>query len=173
VNDWGPSTYGQPCRECAFDWSLTIDDAVAVLSEAAAGYHHVLAGATGVERHPDLAWTTAAYVSHVADNLRIWTERLMGVARGASPVVGSYDENELARARNYALIPLEAALWSLRLSVAEWRKAVDTANPSGTLMIHPERGELDLLAVVTSNAHDAHHHLGDVRKSLPLGGAEE
>lgn len=166
MNDWGPSTYGQPCRACAFDWSLTLDDAVSLMAELAAGYGDLLAGATGTERHPDVAWPVAAYVSHVADNLRIWTERLMGVALGASAVVGGYDENELAQARNYAMIPLEAALWSLRLSVAEWRRAVDGASRRGTLMIHPDRGELDLLDVVRSNMHDAHHHLWDVRRAL-------
>jgi hypothetical protein len=136
------------------------------MAKLAAGYGDLLAGATGTERHPDVAWPVAAYVSHVADNLRIWTERLMGVALGASAVVGGYDENELAQARNYAMIPLEAALWLLRLSVAEWRRAVDGASRRGTLMIHPDRGELDLLDVVRSNMHDAHHHLRDVRRAL-------
>jgi hypothetical protein len=172
VSDWGPSNYGQPCRECAFDWSLTLDDAVALTSDVAAAYGEVLAGATGAERHPDLAWSLAAYVSHVADNLRIWAERLMGVALGASPMVGGYDENELARARNYDLIPLEAALWSLARSVAEWTKAVAASRRQGTLMTHPERRDLDLLAVVRSNAHDVCHHLLDVQRTIRAGAAE-
>jgi DinB superfamily len=166
VPNWGPSTYGQPCRACAFDWSLTLDDATALMSQLGVDYGDLLAGATGAEHHSDLAWPVAAYVSHVADNLRIWTERLMGVALGASPMVGGYDENELAQARKYAMIPLEAALWSLRRAVAEWLEAVDLSSCHGTLMIHPDRGELDLLDVVTSNVHDAHHHLWDVRRSL-------
>jgi hypothetical protein len=172
VSTWGPSTYGQPCGECAFDWSLPLDDAVALMADVAADYGDVLAGATGAERHRDLAWPVAAYVSHVADNLRIWTERLMGVALGASPLVGGYDENELARARNYDLIPLEAALWSLGLSAAEWRKAVAASRRPGTLMTHPERGDLDLLAVVTSNTHDVCHHLVDIRRALRADGRE-
>jgi hypothetical protein len=174
VTDWGPSTYGQPCRDCAFDWSVTLEDARARLATIPREYGEVLAsaGATGTERHPALAWTVAGYVSHVADNLRIWTERLRGVASGATRQVGGYDENELAQARNYALIPIEAALWSLGLSVTEWGKAVDASRPAGVLMVHPERGELDLLAVVTSNTHDAHHHLWDVRRALGSGTGE-
>ena len=166
MNGWGPSTYGQPCRECGFDWSVPLGAARARLTEVGRNYRDLLDGAAGTERHPELAWTVAGYVSHVADNLRIWTERLRGVASGATPQVGGYDENELARARNDALIPLAAALWSLGLSVTEWHKAVDEARPTGALMIHPERGELDLLAVVTSNVHDAHHHLWDVGRAL-------
>ena len=159
-------TYGNPCRECGFDWALSLDDALAEMARVPASFVTAVAHATGNERHPDLAWSVAAYVSHVADNLRIWAERLMGVVLGASPVVGGYDESELARARNYALIPLEAALWSLRLSTAEWLKAVASSRGRGTVLVHPQRGELDLSAVVLSNTHDALHHRWDIERTL-------
>jgi hypothetical protein len=166
MNDWGITTYGDPCRECGFEWTLSHDDALARMTQFPASYGEVLERASGNERHPDLDWSICAYVSHVADNLRIWTERLMGVVLGAPPMVGGYDESELANARNYALIPLHAALWSLRTSTAEWLTAVASSNPRGTVMIHPQRGKLDLLAVVLSNTHDAHHHLWDIERTL-------
>ena len=168
VSEWGTATYGDPCRECGFAWTLSLDDAVAHMARFPASYDEMLAPATGNERHPDLAWSACDYVSHVADNLRIWTERLMGVVMGASPVVGGYDEGELARARNYARIPLEAALWSLRRSTTELLNAVASSNPSGTVLIHPQRGELDLCAVVLSNTHDAQHHLWDIERTLSV-----
>ena len=34
------------------------------------------------KRHPDLSWSVLEYVCHVADNLRISAERLVGVAAG-------------------------------------------------------------------------------------------
>jgi hypothetical protein len=166
MSGWGPATYGDPCRECGFDWSLSLDRAVQLMSGLAATYDEVLAGATGSEQLPELAWPVGAYVSHVADNLRIWTERLMGVTLGAGPEVGGYDENELAQARRYDLIPLEASRWSLRLSVAEWVKAIEASSHHGTVMIHPQRGELDLSDVARSNAHDARHHLFDIERTL-------
>jgi hypothetical protein len=166
MNDWGPATYGQPCRECAFEWTLALHDVTSRMSELAASYQDRLRGASGREQHPDLSWSTAAYVSHVADNLRIWTERLRGVALGATRRVGGYDENELAVARNYAMIPLPAALWSLDLSIVEWQKAVAEAATKGMVLIHPERGEMDLLDVVRANTHDAQHHLWDVERTL-------
>ena len=172
VSDLGTSTYGTPCRECGFDWTLSLDDAVAKMAGVPASFGAVLAGATGNERHPDLAWSVAGYVSHVADNLRIWTERLMGVVLGASSVVGGYDESELARARNYALIPLEAALWSLSVFTAEWLKAVASSHRNGTVLIHPQRGELDLAAVVLSNTHDALHHRWDIERTLRVTGRD-
>lgn len=48
----------------------------------------------------------------VADNLRIWAERLAGSAAGAK-AVGAYDDNLLAAARFYSDVPLSAALWSI------------------------------------------------------------
>ncbi len=166
MNDWGPSTYGQPCRECAFEWTLALDDAAPGMSALATAYEDLLRGATGREQHPDLSWSSAAYVSHVADNLRIWTERLHGVASGASRRVGSYDESELAVARNYQTIPLQAAMWSLQLSITEWVKAIALAPQKGTVLIHPERGEMDLLDIVAATTHDAHHHLWDIERTL-------
>ena len=98
----------------------------------------MLVGAIGTERHPDLEWSVSAYVSHVADNLRIWAERLAGIAAGAPPEVGGYDESALARARGYQQIPLQAALWSLSRSVAGWQHAVG-ADPADRHRPHPPR----------------------------------
>jgi hypothetical protein len=126
----------------------------------------LLAGATGDERHPDLAWSVTEYVCHVADNLRIWAERLVGIAGGGRPLVAGYDEMALAEARNYPSIPLPAALWSLARSVEDWLATVDRSDAAGVVMVHPERGRLTLAEVMTSNAHDAVHHRWDIERSL-------
>jgi hypothetical protein len=78
VEKWGADLYGDPCRECGFGWKLSPAQAVASVRAIPGAYTSRLAGATGRERHPDLAWTTAVYVSHVTDNLRTWAERLAG-----------------------------------------------------------------------------------------------
>jgi hypothetical protein len=78
VEKWGAGLYGDPCRECGFGWKLSPAQAVASVQAVPDSYARRLAGATGRERHPDLAWTAAAYVSHVTDNLRTWAERLAG-----------------------------------------------------------------------------------------------
>jgi len=78
MSDWGPSLYGDPCRECGFDWNLSVAEGTRQVAVLPAAFAEALSGASGNERHPDLTWSTSAYVSHVADNLRIWTERLMG-----------------------------------------------------------------------------------------------
>jgi hypothetical protein len=166
MSEWGPSVYGEPCEACGFSWKMTVGDAVVLVAEVPATYGRTLIGAIGTERHPDLEWSVSAYVSHVADNLRIWAERLAGIAAGAPPQVAGYDENALARARDYPRIPLQAALWSLSRSVAGWQVAVGQTRHTGIVLVHPERGGQSLSDVVLSNAHDSFHHRWDIERSL-------
>lgn len=170
MNDWGSSVYGDPCRGCGFHWTMPPTDAVELVSDLPSALERTLAGRSGDERHPALAWSVAEYVVHVADNLRIWAERLMGAVQGASPRVGGYDEVQLSRARNYRDIPLQAALWSLTRSVDDWRTAVGLAPATGTVLVHPERGDLTRSDVVLATAHDARHHQWDIDRIL--GAAE-
>jgi DinB superfamily len=170
VVTWGSSLYGNPCRECGFVWDITTQDAASLVVNSPEAYGELVSGANGNERHPDLGWSVAEYVCHVGDNLRIWAERLMGVAGGAVPAVGEYDENELADARNYEMIPLQAAMWSLLRSVDDWQVAVRRSRRNGPVLVHPERGEQSLSDVVVSNAHDAFHHQWDIRRTLEPAG---
>jgi hypothetical protein len=65
---WGADLYGDPCRDCGFSWVLTPAEAVISVRAMTDAFAKRLTDATGQERHPDLTWTTAAYVSHVTDN---------------------------------------------------------------------------------------------------------
>ena len=166
MNDWGASFYGDPCRECGHDWTHSMANAVSLVSNLPDAYHELLDGRTGNEQHPQLSWSVAEYVTHVADNLRIWAERLMGVVGGAANLVGRYDENALASARNYREIPIQAAMWSLTRSVDDWLEAVKASATSGVVLVHPKRGEMTLTDVVASNAHDAIHHQWDIMRTF-------
>jgi hypothetical protein len=164
MNDWGPLLYGDPCRACGFEWSISTEGAVSLVANVPPSLRGLLDGRSGRERRHDLAWSVAGYVCHIGDNLRIWAERLIGVTEGASPDVGGYDENELADARNYESIPLPAALWSLTRSTDDWLSAVERSRGPDVCLVHPERGALTLSDVVLSNAHDAHHHRWDIER---------
>ena len=170
MNDWGAAVYGDPCRGCGYRWSISSPDAIALVSDLPFAYQGILSDRSGGEQLPGLDWTVTEYVSHVADNLRIWAERLMGVVNGAPPLVGSYSENELAVARNYTDIPLPAAMWSLSRSVEDWLTSVGTSPDAGVVLVHPERGELTLRDVVVANAHDAVHHQWDIERTLRASG---
>src|ERR1700729_1770549 len=68
---WGPDRFGDPCRDCAFEWSLTSEQAIASVMGIPDSYEGVIGSADGSLCHPDLDWTVGAYVCHVADNLHI------------------------------------------------------------------------------------------------------
>jgi hypothetical protein len=168
MDSWGASLYGDPCRECGFDWSLTDDATLEQLSQYPSEVEAALSGATGGERHPDLTWSVGAYVCHVGDNLRIWSERVGGAVAGAGPDIDAYDQDLLADARNYDSIPLVTAKRSLRHSVAEYTATLAEASETGVLLVHPERGDLSRSDVLHANAHDALHHLWDIRRILEV-----
>jgi uncharacterized damage-inducible protein DinB len=123
-------------------------------------------GASGTERLPDLGWNVSAYLSHMADNTRIWAERLVAVSRGADAHVVPYDPDLLAESRRYDTVALPGATWSFRIAVENWLGAVEEAALAGVVIQHSERGDMELFDVVASNAHDAYHHRGDVARIL-------
>jgi len=123
-------------------------------------------GAAGTERLPELGWNISGYIAHMTDNTRIWAERLIAVARGADPHVVPYDPDLLAESRRYNDVALQGATWSFGIAVRNWLSAVEEAVPAGIVMLHSERGAMELSDVVASNAHDALHHRWDLTRIL-------
>jgi hypothetical protein len=170
VEQWGASLYGDPCRECGFGWELTPEQAVTVVRAAPGSYQGWLAGATGRERHPDLAWTATAYVCHVTDNLRTWAERLAGGYLAADLAVAGYDPDLLSQARRYDEVSLAGALWSLRWAATAWTEAAETALAAGLVLRHATRGPQRAEDVARNNAHDTHHHRWDIGRIIRASG---
>jgi hypothetical protein len=158
--------YGDPCRECGYDWSIGVDDAIALISETPRRYGELVGGARGTTRGAGLDWSIGAYVCHVVDNLRIWAERLAGIERGSRAEIAPYDADLLSQARRYESIAIEAALWSLGKASTEWAEAVAITRSRDLTLLHPERGELAVSDVIRTNAHDAFHHAWDISRIL-------
>lgn len=118
-------------------------------------------GCRGDERTEGLEWNVVAYVLHVADNTRVWAERLAGAALGATGPIVPYDEDELARARGYAGFALPAARWSLERALGDWNAAWTLG---GTAFVHPEQGEITADDAARIVAHELHHHALDVSR---------
>lgn len=170
MSTWGPRLYGDPCVECGFSWSMPLDDARALVAGIAARCERMLVGLDGTQRHPSDEWSAREYVCHVADNLRIWGERLVGAAHDGAVRVAAYDESALAQVRSYASTSKAAALWTLDRAARDWADAVAVGLAAGVVLVHPERGEVTVLDVVRSNAHDADHHAWDIERSVAAGG---
>jgi hypothetical protein len=163
---WGARLYGNPCRDCDFDWSVTPHAAIAQVAAIPARYAALLAGRSGTERHPELDWSATAYVSHVTDNLRNWAERLAGARLAGATRIPGYDQDLLARARHYDDIPPAAALWSLERAAAAWTESAAAALETGVVLEHADRGAQRAEDVARNNAHDAAHHAWDIGRIL-------
>lgn len=166
MSGWWIEVFGDPCRSCAYHWSVSLDAATARVSDCPKRLGALLHGHDGRERHPELSWTAKAYVAHVADNLRIWAERMAAASAGVTAQIGEYDDNLLAQARAYEQMPLEGALWSLGKAVDCWEESVAAADAKMVVLNHPVRGKLSVLDVVRSNCHDVVHHEWDIGRSL-------
>ncbi|WP_306210685.1 hypothetical protein [Actinoplanes sp. RD1] len=164
MEQWGAALYGDPCRECGFDWALTPREAV----EWVAGWGPRVEAATrdveGGRRRPEGGWSVAEYVSHVGDNLRQWTERVQSARLAGERDVAGYDPDALAAARGYATLPLAVAVWSSTLAAVTWADVVGRALDEGVELRHATRGIQRAADVARNNCHDAHHHLWDIRR---------
>jgi hypothetical protein len=166
LDKWGEELYGDPCRECGYRWSTSLDEETALVRGLPQRYAELLDGHDATRRHPDLAWSAGAYVCHVTDNLRIWAERLAGATAGDGTTVPGYDERLLGDAREYNLVPVAGALWSLARAARDWIEAVELAAASEVALVHAGRGPLTVPDVARANAHDAYHHAWDIRRTL-------
>lgn len=167
MEPWGAVLYGDPCRECGFAWSMTAHDAVAWV----AGFDEVVKKTTGsvTGRERFGGWSIAAYVAHVGDNLRQWAERVQAARLAGETNVPGYDQDALAHARNYELIPLEVARWSVSHEAARWCEVMTAALAEGVEVQHATRGAQRAEDIARNNCHDAHHHLWDIQRIATLG----
>jgi hypothetical protein len=167
MNEWGPQTYGDPCSGCGFSWQASPPTIGSIIDTAAVEFESLVAGRTGSERIPSLAWSVRAYVWHAGDNLRIWAERLVGAASGGIHPVPGYDQDQLAEARGYDSMPVGAALWSLARATGDWHEALSMIDGRVAVAFeHPTMGSYTVADVARQVAHDLYHHLDDVRRIL-------
>ena len=163
---WGAGFYGDSCRECGYAWTMSPEDATALILDAPRRFSELLDGADGSVRHRDLTWSVKAYVSHVADNLRGWAERIRSGTAAGQTLLRPVDPDALAAIRGYEHMPLETALWSLEHSAAIWADAVADSADLDLDFTHPTRGQQSLAELVLTVAHDTAHHEWDIRRSL-------
>jgi hypothetical protein len=167
MNEWGPRTYGDPCAGCGFSWQASPAAVGTIIDNAAVEFESLVAGRTGSERMPALAWSVQAYIWHAGDNLRIWAERLVGAASGGVHPVPGYDQDQLAEARGYEAMPVGAALWSLARATGDWQEALRMIGErSDVALEHPAMGPFTVADVTRQVGHDLFHHLDDVRTIL-------
>jgi hypothetical protein len=63
-------------------------------------------------------------------------------------------------------VSLAGALWSLRWAATAWTEAAETALTAHVVLHHATRGPQRAEDVARNNAHDTHHHLWDITRTL-------
>jgi hypothetical protein len=159
-------TFGDPCGGCGFRWSISAEDADAIVRDSPRRFGEVTSRPRDRDRHPDLQWPISGYVCHVADSIRIWAERIAIVLLANQVSVPPYDQDLLATARHYDQIDVSAALWSLERAVGDWTAAVEMTRGRPFVMRHNEAGTMSFTDVVAIRAHDVVHHAWDIERII-------
>jgi hypothetical protein len=167
MSHWGRSLYAEPCRECAFSWEIDVGSTDVIVAGAPDRFAQLLVGRDPASRSPGCAWSAYGYVWHVADNFRVWAERVMALVTTGDNRVVTYDPSTLGAARGYESLPVSAALWSLGRAVDDWHAAFGRVEQEpGVILRHPVGSALTLVDVRRQLAHEVQHHALDVGRAL-------
>lgn len=101
------------CDICDFEWTIGSVRAVDAIEEAPDRYAVLLADRDGMVAPDDGGWNATAYLWHLTDLARSWSERWVQLADDQGSLLAGWDPDELAAARNYRNLPTVSALWAL------------------------------------------------------------
>ncbi|MEZ5168753.1 MAG: hypothetical protein R2695_20560 [Acidimicrobiales bacterium] len=156
------------CSVCGWDWSIAVDDALAAIRPAPDRYRALLTDRDGMVPARDGGWNATAYVWHLTDLARSWTERWVQIAADPGSLLAGWDPDVLAAARNYRALPTEPALWALRDAVSsfvDWCDRID----HGTAFEHGDWGPGTVADGIRWLGHELVHHQIDVaERSEPI-----
>lgn len=154
------------CNECGFAWTTSVGEARERVG-ATPAIKGLMVGDSVRQRPSPRVWSPSEYVWHVADVLRISTERIWAANHAPEATVVPYDENELARVRGYEKLSASAGLRALELSAGEWLREVAAADPA-LPYLHPEFGQATIAHAVRLDAHEVVHHTLDIKRGLGI-----
>jgi len=159
---WQPET--PECAECGFDWTIPATGAVGVASEALTRIESLLddAGGSRAAAAPG-GWSPSEYVWHLVDVVRMGTERLWTMRLDPGVGLVCWDENELARVRQYSMLSEVVGLTALREATDSWISVVPTVTLSD-LIRHDERRSMTAEDVIRRTAHEIRHHALDIER---------
>lgn len=149
------------CPACGFDWGTSPLVAVSLIEQCPARVAELLAGRDGMAAGPDGTWNATAYVWHLTDLARGWTERWVQLAAAPGSLLVPWDPDVLAEARNYRQLPTSAALWAIGDSVTTLIARTATLSLD-TPFAHGDWGPGCVGDALVWLAHEFVHHELDV-----------
>jgi hypothetical protein len=149
------------CVTCGFDWSIDVAAAQAMIAGAPARYASLLDGRDGMVPATDGGWNATAYLWHLTDLARSWSERWVQVEAAPGSLLAGWDPDVLADARNYRSLPTVPALWALSTSAETFVALCRRLDPDAQFL-HGDWGPGTVADGLRWLAHEFHHHLLDV-----------
>ena len=149
------------CDVCGFDWACSSDVALAAIEEAPTRYAALLAGRDGTAPAADGGWNATAYLWHLADLSRSWSERWVQLRADPGSLLAGWDPDELAAARNYRNLPTVPAVWALDEGTATFVRLSRELDHATTFQ-HGDWGEGTVADGLRWLAHEFTHHQLDV-----------
>lgn len=161
----GPDASEVRCVECGFAWQLAGSEAERIVSEAPTRYASLLGDWDPRRVTPAGTWSPTAYVWHVVDVLRSWSERLRALYEDPETAFVSFDQDRLADVRGYDRLPLAGALWSLGRAAEDIRAAASDLDHR-TGFTHPDWGPGEVEDGLRWLAHEVTHHEVDIARGV-------
>jgi hypothetical protein len=149
------------CAACGYNWSIDPESALEAISSSAARYTALLDGRDGMVPAADGGWNATAYIWHLTDLARSWSERWVQLAAAPGTLLVGWDPDVLAAARNYRSLPTASALWALSTSTATFI-ALGEQLPAQTTFLHGDWGTGTVADGTRWLGHEFVHHLLDV-----------
>ena len=149
------------CARCGYDWTTDHVAALEVIAGAPARYTRLLSDRDGSVPGPDGGWNATAYLWHLSDLARSWSERWVQLASTPGALLVGWDPDALAAARNYVQLPAVSAVWAL-MTATETFVALSRALDPSTEFLHGEWGQGTVGDATRWLAHEYTHHELDV-----------
>jgi hypothetical protein len=149
------------CPRCGYDWSIEPEAALESITSSATGYAALLDGRDGMVPAADGGWNATAYLWHLTDLARSWSERWVQLAEAPGSLLVGWDPDVLAEARNYRSLPTVPALWALSTSASTF-VVLGEQLPAETEFLHGDWGRGTVADGTRWLAHEFVHHLLDV-----------
>jgi hypothetical protein len=149
------------CLKCGYEWSTEADAALLVIADAPSRYAALLDGRDGMTAPADNGWNATAYLWHLTDLARSWSERWVQLSVSPGSTLVGWDPDALAEARNYRRLPTSPALWALPVATAAFVTLSEQLDPA-TLFEHADWGPGTVADATRWLAHEYLHHQLDV-----------
>lgn len=155
------------CGECGFAWDTPILDGLRMIERLPRDIGEVIATREHAlcERPAPMVWSPNEYIWHLVDIFRLSAEWMYDIRTLDHPTHYAIDTDALAELRGYNRLPQPTGLWSLEQSCRLFIAEAAVTEPTRTCYYHDWQ-DVTAERVVSFLAHEAVHHLFDLRRIL-------